>query len=119
MFGADTPQGRVVLDWCAAQGVKPRSQIEVRAGQVACALVACGAGIAVVDELTARAWHSHALHFRPLQRSPQFDIFAVHHGHRPRSALAHALVEEVTCLLKQTSGKVSAQAGKPSIRSRA
>ena len=103
MFSEDTPQGRVILDWCAARGVRPLSQIEVRAGQVACALVASGAGIAVVDELTARAWRSDALHFRPLHRAPQFDVFAVHNSHMPQSALALALTSHVAKALDASS----------------
>lgn len=94
-FSADTPQGRLIDEWCRAHHVEPKSRLEVRAGQVACALAACGAGVAIVDNLTARAWRSEKLGFRPLSRGPVFDVFAVRHGGVPASLLAAAFVERV------------------------
>jgi hypothetical protein len=55
---------------------------------VPCALAACGAGIAIVDDLTARAWRSDKLGFRPLSRGPSRDVFAVHNANFPPSMLA-------------------------------
>ncbi len=94
-FSADTPQGRVLADWCRENGVAPNTRIEVRAGQAACALAAAGAGVALVDDLTARAWHGGKLAFRPLRGGPVFDAFAVHNANWPVSALAQAFVKEV------------------------
>lgn len=84
-FGADTPQARM-LD------ATVRSQIEVRSGQVACSLVAKGAGIAIVDTLTAGAWPDARIAFRPLSGSPSFEIFAVSNASVPRSRLLDAFV---------------------------
>lgn len=99
-FSADTPQGRLVTEGEREHGAPPRSQIEVRTGQVACALVACGAGIAVVDDLTARAWRSDKLAFRPIRRRPSFDVFAVRNANAPASALAKAFVQKVAASFK-------------------
>lgn len=94
-FSPDTPQGRLVQDWASEHAMQPRSQLEVRSGQVACALAAHGAGVAIVDDLTARAWQSDKLGFRPLARSPSFEVRAVHHANAPLSALAVSFVERV------------------------
>lgn len=99
-FSPDTPQGRLMAEGWRAQGPAPMPRIEVRSGQVACALAACGAGIAVVDDLTARAWRSEKLRFRPLARGPSHDIFAVHNGNVAPSTLAAAFVEQVRAALR-------------------
>jgi DNA-binding transcriptional LysR family regulator len=67
---------------------------------VACALAACGAGVAIVDDLTARAWRSEKLGFRPINRGPSFEVFAVHNENFPPSALAQAFVERVRAAFK-------------------
>jgi DNA-binding transcriptional LysR family regulator len=99
-FSPDTPQGRLLHDWSREHGVAPRSRVEVRSGQAACALAACGAGVAIVDDLTARAWQSSKLGFRPLARSPSFEVRAVHNASLPPSALAHSFVERVKAGLR-------------------
>jgi DNA-binding transcriptional LysR family regulator len=66
-FSPDTPQGRIIADWYVSNGCKPDAQIEVRAGQTACALAAAGAGVAIVDDLTARGCMTDRLSHRPIQ----------------------------------------------------
>jgi DNA-binding transcriptional LysR family regulator len=85
-FGADTPQGKML------ESSQVRSQIEVRSGQVACSLVAKGAGVAIVDNLTASAWPDGRIAFRPLSGSPSFEMFAVSNAGVPRSQLLDAFV---------------------------
>ena len=99
-FSADTPQGRLIGEWWRDNGLTPQAQIEVRSGQAACALAAFGAGVAVVDDLTARAWSSDKLGFRPLAKGPSHQIFAVHNANFAPSALATAFVERVGAALR-------------------
>ena len=94
-FAPDTPQGRLITDWCNEHQLAPRSQIEVRSGQAACALAAAGAGMSITDDLTARAWQGGKLGYRPLGRAPAFEAFAVHNTNFPPSVLAQAFVERV------------------------
>ncbi|QHE88051.1 LysR family transcriptional regulator [Hydrogenophaga sp. BPS33] len=91
-FAPDTPQGSFVDSALAEQLQTARSQIEVRSGQVACALVAAGCGIAVVDNLTARAWPSGKLSFRPIRRAPVHKIYRLRNPNFPSSALEDELV---------------------------
>ena len=100
-FSADTPQGRIVADWCAQLRREPEARIEVRAGQTACALAASGAGIAVVDDLTARGCMTDRLDFRPISGAPSFEIFAVGHGGAAASMLAQKFVSHAETALKR------------------
>lgn len=92
-FSPDTPQGLFVDMALPEQLQTARSQIEVRSGQVACALVASGCGIAVVDNLTARAWTSDKLSFRPIRRAPVHKIYRLRNPNFPSSALEDELVK--------------------------
>lgn len=94
-FAPDTPQGKLLAEWSETHATSIQPRIEVRSGQAACALVASGAGISVVDELTARAWQGHRIGYRPLSRAPTFSAYAVRHVHFPLPALAQAFVERV------------------------
>jgi len=94
-FAPDTPQGKLLAEWSGAHAATVQPRIVVRSGQTACALVASGAGISVVDELTARAWQGAGINYRPLLRAPTFNAYAVRHVHFPPSALAQAFVEKV------------------------
>jgi DNA-binding transcriptional LysR family regulator len=100
-FSADTPQGRLVEDWFRASGLAPQARIEVRSGQVACALAACGAGVAIVDNLTARAWRSEKVGFRPVSRGPAFRVYAVRNASLPPSELQEAFVARVQAGFQQ------------------
>lgn len=103
-FSADTPQGRLIDDWRRAHKTPFRSQIEVRSGQVACALVASEAGVAIVDNLTAAAWPDDRIDFRPLNRGPSFDVFAVRNAAVPSSRLADAFVRQAAVGFRQSRG---------------
>jgi DNA-binding transcriptional LysR family regulator len=94
-FSPDTPQGKLMQEWAGEHGLQPNARVEVRSGQAACALAACGAGVAIVDDLTARAWQSGKLGFRPLTRSPSFEVIAVHNANLPPSQLAKSFIERV------------------------
>ena len=99
-FSPDTPQGRFIAQWCREHDAQPQSQIEVRSGQVACAMAATGAGVAIVDNLTARAWRGQKLGFRPISRGPSYDVFAVRNENYPPSVLETAFVERVKAQFK-------------------
>ncbi|MBR0836905.1 LysR family transcriptional regulator [Bradyrhizobium manausense] len=94
-FSPDTPQGQFIAKYCAKLKIKPDTRIEVRSGQTACSLAACGAGVAVVDSLTARAWRSPGLAFLPINEGPTFKAFAVRNASIATSLLAQTFVERV------------------------
>lgn len=102
-FSADTPQGRYLSEWCARQRVTPRPHIEVRSGQMACSLTAHGAGIAIVDNLTAQAWLAQGLSHRPLRQAPRFKVLAVRNANAPESLLQRSFVLGLRQLLGQAA----------------
>ncbi len=73
----------------------------MRPAEVACALVASDAGVAIVDNLTAAAWPDDRIDFRPLSRGPSFDVFAVRNTGVPASLLAGAFVRQVAGAFRQ------------------
>lgn len=104
-FSADTPQGKIIADWSRQYRIKFAPQIEVRSGQTACALAACNAGLAIVDDLTGRAYHTDRLLFRPIAKSPSFGIFAVTNDHFAHSVLLKSFINSVADGLKAQRGK--------------
>ncbi|VTU31438.1 LysR family transcriptional regulator [Variovorax sp. PBL-E5] len=100
-FSADTPQGRIIADWCARHRCEPDAPIEVRAGQAACAMAACGAGVAIVDDLTARGCMTDRLGFRPIAKAPSFDVFAVTNESFAGSLLARRFVGHAEAALQR------------------
>jgi len=69
-----------------------RSSISVQTYYVAAALVRRGAGVAVVDEFTARASLTPDLDFRPLVDLAAFSVYCVHLEDRPLSRVARDFV---------------------------
>jgi len=100
-FSPDTPQGRIIADWCLQHGCQPDAQTEVRAGQTACALAAAGAGVAIVDDLTARGCMTDRLSFRPIGKAPSFDVFAVTNDNFAASLLAGRFITHAEAALRQ------------------
>ena len=94
-FSPDTPQGRLVAEHYPGTLDKGPRRIEVRSGQVACALVEAGAGVAVVDNLTARAWRQDQLSFRPIRRSPRIQVFRLRNPDFPGSVLEEGLIARI------------------------
>ncbi len=94
-FGPETPQGQWMARWCAANPHLALAGVEVRSGQLACSLAGCGMGVAVVDNLTARAWRSHSLVFRPIVDAPSHRVVAARGENAPASMLLESLVELV------------------------
>lgn len=99
-FSSDTPQGQFINHWCAENAVSLHSRLEVRSGHAACALAASGAGISIVDNLTARAWLLNGLRMKPVCNGPRFNIHAVRHAGVAPAVLTTAFVRAVRAGLK-------------------
>lgn len=73
--------------------------IEVGSPQNACALVQSGAGIALVDEFSARSWALGNFVTRPVADSPTLVASLVHSRYEPLSQLAHVLVDTLRTVM--------------------
>ncbi len=102
-FAPDTPQGAVIRTWLARHGIEPLVSVEVRAGQLACALVRAGMGIGFVDDITATSYADHGLVTRPLDASPRFPITCATSTQTPPPAAATRLRELVCAELQHAA----------------
>lgn len=103
-FAPDTIQGRLFDEWDKRSGSTSVSALQVRSGQNATALVAHGAGLAVVDEMTALSNQDDRVRFRPLHQAPVTDLNAIFHAHVAPSQLSQALTKLLTRELKKMRG---------------
>jgi DNA-binding transcriptional LysR family regulator len=101
MFERGTLQRRLTDAWFMRGKATPKRSIEVHSGQVACSLVANGAGIAFVDNITATDSHPGLLQHRRMTETPSLKAYAAWNGKRPLSALGTKLVAIVTENLKR------------------
>ncbi|CAN5656961.1 LysR family transcriptional regulator [soil metagenome] len=97
-FTTDTPQGRTAEAWF--ENSKPHRLVQVRSGLTACTLVASGAGIAFVDDLTACFFEPQGLRWRGLPESPEFPIYAVWSSNIPLALSGVQFCDRVESELK-------------------
>jgi DNA-binding transcriptional LysR family regulator len=71
----------------------PMPRVEVRLAHVACALVAAGAGVALVDEQTVRTQHWPNLVTRPLVPNVPTPVHAFHLLYEPLSKSGQAFID--------------------------
>lgn len=90
-FDRATTQGRTLDGLLRNAGIEVSSAVVVRIARVGLALVRAGAGIAVVDELTAASERDPGLVYRPLRSAVQYPISLVWNRDRPLSAAAQQL----------------------------
>lgn len=104
-FHADTLQGRMVAEWLQGKAAAVTTRALVRSGQAAASLVACGVGIAFVDNLTAFSAKALGLAWRPIRKSPRTPILGAWSQHHAPSQQAVRLCEAVRLELSKL-GKV-------------
>ena len=77
-----------------------KERISVRTFYVAAALVRAGAGIAVIDEYTAKASLGRELDFRPINPAITFGVHAIFLADRPPSRLGQAFISALSEVLR-------------------
>ncbi|MDN4590602.1 LysR family transcriptional regulator [Xenophilus aerolatus] len=87
LYSPEAPQSRVIEAWLGERDIHRRRGVEVRSGYAACAMAAHGAGVAFVDDLSARAFRPERLALVALPKAPRFPILRVSNVHRPLSTL--------------------------------
>lgn len=84
--------------------VKVREVVSNQTFYIAAALTRCGAGMAVVDEFTARASQDDATAFRPFSPPLRFKVQCVHLEDRPPSKAASQFLALFARLLREARG---------------
>jgi DNA-binding transcriptional LysR family regulator len=95
------PVGNLLTAELEGRGMQLAESISVHTYYVAAALVRFGAGIAAVDEYTARATVSEALSFRPLDPPVRFKVQYVFLNDRPPSGVVKAFVQTLAETFRQ------------------
>lgn len=76
-------------------GAKLNVRAEVQLFAPACAMVAAGGGVAIVDPVSAKVYAGRGVVARPFQPAIRFDIGLLFPAHRPRSLLMQNFVTEL------------------------
>jgi len=79
----------------AGHGLSPAPVVEASSGWLVCAMVAAGAGLAVMDPFTAQARMGPELIFRPMKRKILLSYGIVTLRERPLGSEGAALVQEI------------------------
>jgi DNA-binding transcriptional LysR family regulator len=86
----------------ASRGIVRRLRIETPLSEIACAIVASGAAVAIVDPFTATEYEGTGLVSRPFEPAVTFAVSAVYATHRGLSSVAQEFLEEFSALLRMT-----------------
>jgi DNA-binding transcriptional LysR family regulator len=87
-----TVERSTMIEKAFAAGVRLRIMNEVPMAHMTCSLVANGAGVAIVDEVNARAFSGRSLVIKPFEPAISFPVSHL----RPRSLSSSALAEALT-----------------------
>jgi len=99
-YERNSPFGQMVHGWFEAQGHTAKAVVEVGSPQNACALVQAGAGIALVDEFSARSWPGSRFVARPVNGMEGLTAYLVRLREEPMSQISLSFVETLKGVLK-------------------
>ncbi len=94
-YSPEAPQSGLIDGWLDDLQIARQVSVEVRSGYAACAMAAAGAGVAFVDELSARAHRSDDLELIRIPNAPRFAIYSVTNVNRPLSQLGKTFLKAV------------------------
>jgi len=87
-FAADTPHGRAITEMCQRADAKLTISTRVRFAETACAFVARGLGVTVVDEQTARDSGFPSITRLPLKDASFMPVYLHRNRRAPRSKVS-------------------------------
>lgn len=106
-YSSDIPVGQLLRRMWLDAGLDVRPRTEVTQLHVACALVQAGAGVALIDELTASGPIWTRITVRPMQPTVAAPVSIMHSTFAPLSRMAQAFVDT----LYEMPGAVKRPAG--------
>ena len=95
-----SPLGRLLARRKQANNIRFNNVVKVETYQMAKALVAQGAGVSIIDEITARSSGHADVIFRKLQPPLEFNIALLHLEHEPLSMVTQNFVEHLRTTVK-------------------
>ena len=103
-LAASGPTGRIFTEELRRLGLELDEVVSARTFYIAAALTRCGAGMAVVDEFTARASAGAGVAFRPFSPSLRFKVQYVHLEDRAPSKAVTEFLEVFGKVLREARG---------------
>ncbi len=94
-FPIQTTQGAIIAKLLSQAGITPKARVTVKVARDACALVAQGVGVAVIDALTASHISDTQIVVRPLRQMERYDISAIWSKDYPLSKLGKQFIERI------------------------
>lgn len=104
-FHGETTQGRTLDELLQKAGIDLPRDIVVRIARVAWALAETGAGLAIVDELTASAHGTSRIVIRPLKVKTRYPVSMIWNKDWPLNAASLALEELAQAALHRALGR--------------
>lgn len=101
VYSPEAPQSRIIDGWFEQHGIARHVAVEVRSGYAACAMAAAGAGVAFVDDLSARAHRGDDLVLMEVPDAPRFGVYSVTNVNRPPSRLGQQFLQAFAHELQQ------------------
>lgn len=94
------PLGRRLFELTSTAGVELHPVARCETYQMAKALVANGAGVSIIDEVTARSGDSEGLRFWSLNPEATFSVSALHWGALPLSQLGKRFLHHLATVIR-------------------
>jgi len=91
--GPTAPSRFRIDDVFSAHDVQRRIRVETPLSEIACALVAAGAGVAIVDPFTAAEYTNHGVAVLAFEPAVEFQVAALRHAGRAPSPVARDFVD--------------------------
>lgn len=92
MLGPTTPSRFRIDDAFSRAGVTRQIRAETPLSEIACAMVAAGVGVSVVDPFTANEYATRGVVARPFEPALEFQVAAVYPVHRSLSPVARDFI---------------------------
>jgi DNA-binding transcriptional LysR family regulator len=93
VLGPSTPSRFRIDDAFSSAGITRRIRAETPLSEIACALVASGVGVSIVDPFTASEYATHGVEAVAFEPAIEFQVVALQHSGRTPTAVAREFVE--------------------------
>jgi len=93
-------------DILASNSVRPKRRLEVFTAHIACELALHGAGVAIVDLMTALDFRDKGLRVRTFDTDISFQIMLLRPKHRRETRVASSLKEKITLKAQATESQI-------------
>jgi DNA-binding transcriptional LysR family regulator len=93
-LGHDIPSGKRIDEIFNDAGIKRNMAVETQTASVACALVAQGAGVAILDPFTAYATRTKGMAIRPFEPPAPFEFRVIFRSDSPPPRAISRFIEE-------------------------